>query len=208
MNELEQILDFFHETRKLKEIRRYGKHKSKNLKCDSSADHSWRVAVMAFVLADGLNINLDKVKAIKLALIHDLPEAECGDVDIIDVVNGTITKEEKNKNESLAIEKICGTLPKKLKEEIIGLWEEYESRLSQEAKFVRAVDKLETLTHLIEDGYKSYDSPEIIANYADDAIKNFPDLKPVLKIIKEKLRNEFEKGKFEWKTEYDDYKAI
>jgi putative hydrolases of HD superfamily len=201
MKDLEKIFYFFHETRKLKEVRRYGAHKK--IKGDSSADHSWRVALMAFILADGLNIKLDKLKAIKLALIHDLSEAICGDVDVVDVVNGAITKEEKNKRELLAIKKICSILPEKLKDETVGLWEEYEARKSREAKFVRAVDKLETITHLLEDGYKSYDVPEIIANYPDDAVKNFPKLNDTLIVLKKRLKKEFAKGKIPWKKEYD-----
>jgi putative hydrolase of HD superfamily len=199
MNDLEKIFDFFHEARKLKEVLRYGKHKNKKLKCDSGADHSWRVALMTFLLADNLNLDLDITKSIKLAIIHDLPEAECGDVDIIDIVNGNITREEKHRRESLAIKKISGTLPDKLKKEIISLWEEYEAGKSREAKFVRAIDKLETITHIVEEGYESYDSPEIIVNYADEAVRNFPELKEALKVLKEKLKNEFKKGNFAWK---------
>ena len=84
-----------------------------------------------------------------------------------------------------------------------NLWNEYEKGSTGEAKFVKALDKLETLTHLIEAGYKTYDRPEMIVNYADKAVKEFPELKGVLKIIKQKIKVEFDKGGIPWKEEYD-----
>lgn len=204
MTDLEKLFNFFHEARKLKEVRRYGAHKK--MKGDSSADHSWRVALMAFIFADHLNLKLNKTKLIKIALIHDLPEAICGDVDVVDIVNKKISKKEKSKREALAIEKISKVLPGKIKQEVRSLWREYKTKSSLEAKFICAVDKLETITHLLEDGYKAYDVPEIIANYPDEAVKDFPKLNGALIILKKRLKKEFKKGNIPWKKEYDTQK--
>lgn len=204
MTDLEKIFDFFHEARKLKEVRRYGAHKK--MKGDSGADHSWRVALMAFILADHLNLKLNKNKLIKIALIHDLPEAICGDIDVVDIVNKKISKKEKGEREALAMKKISSGLPGKIKQEIRILWQEYKTKSSQEAKFIRAVDKLETITHLLENGHKSYDVPEIIANYPDEAVGDFPKLNDVLIVLKKRLKKEFTKGSIPWKKEYNTQK--
>jgi hypothetical protein len=47
------------------------------------------------------------------------------------------------------------------------------------------------LTQLAESGYKIYDKPELIANYANKAVKKFPELLDMLKIVKRKLKDEF-----------------
>ena len=101
------------------------------------------------------------------------------------------------------IRQIKNSLPPKIGEEIANLWNEYDERSTREAKFVKALDKLETLTHLIETGYKTYDRPELIANYADKTVKDFPELTDMLKIIKRKLKSEFKKGNIPWKEEYE-----
>jgi len=77
--------------------------------------------------------------------------------------------------------------------------------LTPEARFVKALDKIETLTQIAEAGHKIYDAPEFIANYADQAVRNFPLLEGMLKIVKRKLKAEFKKGRILWKKEYDTY---
>lgn len=157
---------------------------------------------MVFITADQLNLNLDMIKAIKIALCHDLAESVTGDIDAIKVAEGKVSKEEKNKLEISAMKKICKLLPPKMSKEIYGYWSEYEENITEEAKFIKAMDKIETLTQLIDAGYKTYDKPEFIANYADKAVTKFPELMPMLVIVKAKLKKEFAKGELLWKKEY------
>lgn len=170
---------------------------------ESSADHSWRLALMAFVVAEELKLNIDLKHAVKLALIHDIAEAVTGDIDDTLIAEGKITREEKQKCEIQAIKKLANTLPPKIGKEIYSLWKEFEEGLTKEAKFIRALDKLETLSHLVKTGHKTYGKPGVIPNYADKAVKEFPGLTNVLKIIKRKLKDEFGKGNIPWKKEYD-----
>jgi len=65
---LKQILKFLHQIGKLKETYRFGE--SKTLKGDSSADHSWRLALMATVVADELKLGLKMEKALKIAFFN------------------------------------------------------------------------------------------------------------------------------------------
>ena len=198
---LEKIFDFLHTIENLKSTLRY--NSTKTGRKESSAEHSWRLALMLFVLAKELNLDIEIEKCMKLAIVHDLPEAITGDIDAVLIAEGKATKEEKQEKEVEAIEKIKNMLPKNIGNEIYALWREYEDYSTKEAKFVKAVDKLETLTQLVDAGYKTYDKPEFIANYADESIKNFPELKEVLKIIKRKLKAEFKKGSIDWKDEYN-----
>jgi putative hydrolase of HD superfamily len=112
-------------------------------------------------------------------------------------------KREKEKLEIRAINKLQQILPEHTGKEISELWNEYNECATKEAKFVKALDKIETLTQLAESGYKTYDKPEFIANYANKAVKDFPELLAMLKILKKKLKKEFDKGNIPWKEEYD-----
>jgi len=92
-------------------------------------------------------------------------------------------------------------LPKIIGKKILNLWREYNDCEIKEAKFVKALDKIETLTQLAESGYKTYDKPEFIAKYANKSVRMFPELSEMLKIVKIKLKVEFNKGNIEWKED-------
>jgi putative hydrolase of HD superfamily len=199
--DLEKIFDFLHKIENLKSTLRYNKTTSGRK--ESSAEHSWRLALITFILADELKLNIDVHKSIKIALVHDLAEALTGDIDAILIAEGKFSKEEKDRQEIEAIMNLQKTLPEVIGKEISDLWHEYNDCETKEAKFVKALDKIETLTQLAESGHKIYDKPEFIANYANKSVKSFPELLDMLKIVKRKLKAEFDKGNIEWKDEYD-----
>ncbi len=199
---MEKIFDFLQQIEKLKSTLRY--NLSTSGRKESSAEHSWRLALMTFIIAKEFELSLDVHHAVKLALTHDLAEALTGDIDAILIAEGKASKKEKEKLELAAITKLKEILPELHGKEIYNLWLEYNNNKTREAKFIKALDKLETLTQLAESGYKTYDKPEFIANYADKAVGEFPELKGILAELKKRLKLEFEKGNFEWKPEYDD----
>jgi putative hydrolase of HD superfamily len=198
---MKKIFYFLHQAEKLKDTLRYNQTSSGRK--ESSAEHSWRLSLMVFTVASELKLEIDVFRALKIAIVHDIAESITGDIDAVRVHKGEISKEEKFKLEILAMQRIKEMLSAETGKEIASLWEEYEKNETSEAKYVKALDKIETLTQLVEAGYKTYDYPEMIANYADKAVKNFPPLLPMLKILKGKLKMEFEKGGLEWKSEYD-----
>lgn len=200
---IEKLLDFFKIAGKLKQAIRFSA--AKKIKGDSSADHSWRLALMVFMVAEEMKLKINIKKAMKIALVHDIAEGITGEVDYRLIFWGKVTKKEKNAGEVKAMRKIRKTLPEKLGKEIFDLWKDYENSRSREAKFVKALDKLETTIHLLESGHKTYDFPELIATYPDKAVADFPELKGMLGVVKKKLKGEFRKGKFPWKKEYDDF---
>lgn len=198
---LEKIFDFLHIVSGLKKSKRYGKY---DIDADSSADHSWRLSLMTFIIADELNININITKAMKIAIVHDLPEAVTGDIAYMDIHNGKVSKEDKQKNEIKAMEKLKSLLPEKIGKEIYELWDEYEYSKSKEALFVKALDKIETISYVAEIG-REYTDLDLIATYTDKHVNKFPELKPVLIELKKRLKKEFEKRGLEWKKEYDEF---
>jgi len=200
-NNLEKIFDFLHKIENLKSTLRYSKTTSGRK--ESTAEHSWRLALVTFIIADELKLNIDVSRSIKIALVHDLAEALTGDVDAVSIAEGRFSKEEKERQEIEAVMNLKKTLPETIGKEISDLWHEYNKGNTKEAKFIKALDKIETLTQLAESGYKIYDKPEFIANYANKSVKAFPELLGMLKILKRKLKAEFDKGNIEWKPEYN-----
>src|SRR3989338_2226951 len=77
MNSEKALIEFFQNAGKLKNIKRTGWKLMGIKNPESVAEHSFRLAVMAFALAP--RFGLDAEKCAVLALIHDLPEALAGD---------------------------------------------------------------------------------------------------------------------------------
>ncbi|WP_447769576.1 HD domain-containing protein [Sphingobacterium faecium] len=140
LKNLQQQIDFIKEIDKVKYIQRKTKlfNSDRN---ENDAEHSWHLAMMAIILAEHSNEPIDILKVVKMVLIHDIVEIDAGDTFIYDTQkNHTNTDEER-----LAAKRIFGLLPQKQAEGLIEIWEEFEAGLTHEAKFARAMDRLEPL---------------------------------------------------------------
>jgi len=198
---LQKIIKFLHKAGGLKNAIRF--KNSKNMIGDSAAEHSWRVALMTFIFADELKIKINLIKTLEMALIHDIVESIVGNVDYTSIIKGKITEKQKTLLENKAINQLRKSMTQYSGNKISALWKEYEKGITKEAKFVKAMNRLETLMYLVEAGFKSYDKPETIANYADEAVNNFPELKYILKEVKNELKKEFKKGGLVWQKDFD-----
>lgn len=138
-NLLKQI-EFIKEIDKLKYIQRRTKLFNSD-RHENDAEHSWHLAMMAIVLSDYSNTNIDVLKVIKMVLIHDIVEIDAGDTFIYD-----LNKNHNNTEEELkAAERIFGLLPEKQAAEFIEIWKEFEDGFTDEAKFAKSMDRLEPL---------------------------------------------------------------
>ena len=125
---------------------------------ESVAEHSWRLALMVLLLEPELDRPLDLLKALKMALIHDLVEAEVGDIPVFDL--NTDKKQAKAAAELQAMQKIAHQLNSPLGEELLLLWQEFELQQSYEAKVVFALDKLECKLQHIEADIATWNEKE------------------------------------------------
>lgn len=136
---LKQI-EFIKEVDKLKYILRKTKLFNSN-RNENDAEHSWHLSLMAIILAGHANSDIDLLRVVKMLLIHDIVEIDAGDTFIYDAQkNHTNTDEER-----LAANRIFGLLPEGQATELIAIWEEFEEGQTHEAKFARAMDRLEPL---------------------------------------------------------------
>lgn len=140
---LEGMIDFLQSASALKDTLRTGRTASGRR--ESSADHSWRLGLLAMLLADELE-GVDLARLLQLCLVHDLAEAITGDVPAPCQAEADGRKE----RERDALRRLCAPLPQDLRQRIIALCADYEAGGSPESLMARGLDKIETmLQHLI-----------------------------------------------------------
>jgi 5'-deoxynucleotidase YfbR-like HD superfamily hydrolase len=196
---IKSLINLWSEADKLKKVIRF-KDSPKITKKESSADHAWRTTFFIVTCFETIKPKINLTKAFKMASLHNLYEIYTDNLDYILANQNNITKKDRQKAKIKAVKKIQDVLPNK---ETINLIKEFEKNETEEAKFVLAISKLETLDHLVNYGFKGYSHPELIPNCADSAVKASPKLLPILKEIKSRLKKEFKKGGVLWKKEYD-----
>src|SRR5512138_2148060 len=107
---------------------------------ESVAEHTWQMGLMAVLMYRHLEHDVDMERALKMILVHDLIEAEAGDVPFFETGARKAAKPDK---ERAAIEKIRGMLDPATGQEVYELWHEFENGETLEAKFAKALDNLE-----------------------------------------------------------------
>ena len=107
---------------------------------ESVAEHTWQMALMAIFMHRHLEHPINIEHVLKMVIIHDIIEAEAGDVPCFEIGP---RKEAKAKNEQAAIEKIREMLGSQLGQEVYDTWQEFEMCETRDAKFAKALDNLE-----------------------------------------------------------------
>ncbi len=198
------LLDFFREVNRLKQIKRTGWVERGVENAESVADHSFMVALQALVLGAERGLNMEKL--LKMAIIHDIVESRAGDLITKEKWPecGTVTEDEKHAIERAAMEKLAKPLGK-LGEEIMELWLGFEEGKTNEAIFMNSIDRLEVILQALEykklgnfkkplDGFWDKKSIGIIK---DEGIKNLvlkaSELPPA--ITRRLLGDKVKKGK-------------
>ncbi|MGY4385705.1 putative hydrolase of HD superfamily [Pedobacter sp. UYP24] len=138
--QLQKQVDFIHEIDKLKYIQRKTRLFNSD-RTENDAEHSWHLALMAVILSEHSNEDIDLLKVVKMLLIHDLVEIDAGDIFLYD----TVTSHTNTAAELAAASRIFGLLPKQQAEELTSIWEEFEGGETAESKFARAMDRFEPL---------------------------------------------------------------
>lgn len=139
---LQRQIEFIIEIDKLKSVLRRS-YLINGARKENTAEHSWHLLVMALVLAEHANDDVDLLKVMKLLVVHDIVEIDAGDTFVYDSV-GALTKTDR---ETAAAERIFGLLPADQSAEVRALWDEFEAGDSPEARWARALDRLMPLLH-------------------------------------------------------------
>lgn len=137
---LKKQLDFILEIDKAKNILRQT-HLSGHGRRENDAEHSWHMAIMAVLLKEYANEEVDVLKVITMLLIHDLVEIDAGDTYAYDEKGN----ESRPERERRAADRIYGMLPEDQGWKLRKLWEEFETYESPEAKYAHMLDNFQPL---------------------------------------------------------------
>lgn len=166
---MKHVLAFFKKVGELKNIQRKGvlfygvKH------ADSTTDHSFRLALMAWMFGTGRKLNMEKL--LKFVLVHDICKVYAGDITPYEGLfpkKGEnryalawrwrrLSLEEKEKRwkrkwerERKAMDRLAKNLPEAMRKELLGFWDEYHRMDTPEARFVYQLDRAENLIEALE----------------------------------------------------------
>ncbi|MGW5046430.1 HD domain-containing protein [Streptomyces griseoluteus] len=108
---------------------------------ENDAEHSWHLAMMVAVLAEHSDEPIDVGHTVELVLLHDLVEIYAGDTPLYDSAGGAGQQE----REALAADDLFRLLPDDQARRMRALWDEFEERATPEARFAKAMDRLQPL---------------------------------------------------------------
>jgi len=185
-------------TLELKDEKRTGWQLRKVEEPESVAGHSWGTAFLTIV--HGEKEGIDTEKALKIAVVHDIGEAEIGDIAHRAVeAEEEISSEEKAEMEEKTVKKIAS----KIDGNILELWEEYEERNTAETQFVKDMDMIDMCLQALKyEKEERYDSEEENENFQE-----YENMDEFFATTKPRLNTETGKQLFQdIKTRYEEVK--
>lgn len=117
---------------------------------ENTAEHSWHLALFAMTLCEWSGEPVDVLRVVQMLILHDLVEIDGGDTPLYDVARSGTQAE----RETLAADRLFGLLPPDQRTWMRALWEEFEAAATADARFAKAVDRLQPvlLNHLVGGG--------------------------------------------------------
>lgn len=156
MERLKQQMAFMQEIDKLKKIGRQS-YITDGSRKENDAEHSWHLAMMAMLLSEHANQNVDVLKVVSMVLIHDIVEIDAGDTYAYDTEGNTT----KRAREEKAADRLFGLLPTDQRVYLRELWEEFEKQETAEAKFARALDCIQPIMLNAASGGKAWEEHQV-----------------------------------------------
>ena len=178
---LQKQMNFLLEIDKAKNIFRQTYLSDGNRK-ENDAEHSWHLAMMAFVLAEYFGDGIDVCKTMKMVLMHDIVEIDAGDTYCYDAVGYL----DKDKREQEAAERLYGLLPEDQKKEYMEIWQEFEEGKTSEAYFANVLDRMQPVLLTYASGGKAWLEHEV---HVDQLLKRNEKTLNSHEVIKEYFMN-------------------
>lgn len=177
-----QILTFAREAEKLKRVMRHCWHGAERRQ-ESTAEHTWMMMLLAVIAFDNLQVEVDRLRALKMILVHDLVEIHAGDIP-------AFTKDEMDQTaihnaERAALVALLAPLDAPMRDELLALWDEFEANETLEARLANALDKAEALIQHIHADIETWTQGDYdIQPYYRD---HFFDFDPFMRAFKDAI---------------------
>lgn len=187
---LKKQLEFILEIDKEKNIFRQT-HLTNDGRNENDAEHAWHMAIMAFLLQEYSNEQLDIARVMLMCLIHDVVEIDAGDTYAYDV-EGLKTQKAR---EDAAKERIYSLLPNDQKIALQSIFDEFEENITAEAKFAHAMDNLQPLLLNNSNNGKDWKEHQIAAEQVyKRQIKTKEGSEKLYELTDKLIKNNIEKG--------------
>lgn len=170
-----ETVNFLLNSYELKHTPRRGFVHIQNPELETVGAHSWGLALLVLTF---LPKHLNLGKALTYATLHDLAEVITGDI----IPSDNILPEEKRRREHAAIQSLCTKFPK-----LAALWERYESKSDEEAKFVKQLDSFDFALQCFR--YKQKNRLDYAQEFENVSARiSSPVLQPLLAEIKRRFK--------------------
>ena len=149
MEPLDRQVAFVLEADRLKTVLRQSTLTDRSRR-ENSAEHSWHLALMALVLAEHAPPGTDLGRVMAMVVLHDLVEIDAGDLF---QYAAQPQQARQAAAERAAADRLFPILPPPQAASLRALWDEFEERATAEAKFARALDRLQPmLINMVTEG--------------------------------------------------------
>jgi 5'-deoxynucleotidase YfbR-like HD superfamily hydrolase len=170
---------------------RYGLERTPEDFTESVADHVYAMHIVSdyFLPIEQNTSNLNIPRMRQMITWHDIDELETGDVI------SWQKSPEQIANEEIAWQEVLPHIPAHLSETVTDVVGDYESRISLEAKYVKAIDKVEPIFHLYTAKGKAWSQGVgLTRNNADRVklphVKEFPYIKRFIDVVHNQMESE------------------
>ncbi len=159
---------------------------------ENSAEHSWHLAVMALALAAHAPDGADLLRVIQMVLIHDLVEIDAGDLFLYSSPELQAAQAAAERD---AADRIFALLPPDQAARLRALWDEFNERVTPDARFARALDRLQPMLENLAAGGGTWLEHGVTADQVLARVELIRDGSPVLgALATELVRGAVESG--------------
>lgn len=144
---------------------------------ENSAEHSWHLALMAITLAEHAPPGTDIGRVTTMVLVHDLVEIDAGDLFLY-ADQGL--QDQQEIAERAAADRIFALLSGDQGASLRQLWDEFNERRTIEAKFARAIDRLQPILENLKVGGGTWQEHGVTADLVLAKVELIEDGSPAL----------------------------
>jgi putative hydrolase of HD superfamily len=116
---------------------------------ENSAEHSWHLTVLALALAEYAPPGADLARVVAMLAVHDIVEVDAGDLS---AYAPQPDQARQQSAERAAADRLFALLPSDQAGSMRKLWDEFEERATIEARFARALDRLQPILENVKVG--------------------------------------------------------